>query len=447
MAIFKGFVQIDVLADNNEHTVSPIGEFSADSNTFVRDYGIHTHSEHPGITLLGLSSRNNDGDKVDTPSNVINASLEIADWIHDKARSGFIGPSKATLLNTFNSDLNNKYSLLGSGEHISLNGVWYPSSLVFSFKGNESIDRYTLWFSDVAFNNEFDESIILIVPPIENIDQFFNPRSTVESLLEQTSRSDITSRIDLARGRYPYTILRMDGFDWTDPNNEDISIKTYWNIIIYGRAGNNVDSIKEAIQAYVANTSNRSVDDWSNIFPDIFKSTEIIVAPTYFNQAVPNQQFERGIFSGISTPKDMYELLKKVSIGPGYNNNFIFDSMVSFNSLYRSVALAVVTGPENKNGFETFRKIFWDYIDVPTTHPDFMRMRKETRDFLLILTEMVEYAESLTPTSTVPVGYNRIERDGVWYIGRSNDDFLTLVVTKYSLDKILEDLDLPTDRD
>jgi hypothetical protein len=96
--------------------------------------------------------------------------------------------------------------------------------------------------------------------------------------------------------------------------------------------------------------------------------------------------------------------------------------------------LAVVGGPENRDGIDQFIERYPDYINVPTTHVDFMQMKEETRQFCLILAEMLMHAEEMTRDSGVPTGFNRLIRDDVVYIAKSFNKFLYLVVTKYSVD-------------
>lgn len=447
MSILKGFAQIASLIDNNPHSTSPVGEISADSKTFVRDYLTYNHSNWPGMLMLVMQSLDDDLIKTQPTSIQTQASLEVINWVYGQAITGAIGPAKNSFVQLFEGEFTNRFTLLNSGEHIQANGNWYPSSVSIAPIGRESDDNWTIWFADSAFSNEFDLSLLYVIPPIENLDQFFNTAPTVKALVEAVTRTEIMDHVNVVRDEDPYTILRMDAFDWVDPNDVNVKVNTYWNVIIYGRAGDNLDRVKQAIIDYVLTHSSYPVEDWAEIFPDIFRSTELILAPSFFVRGVPDQQFERGVYSAISSFQDSLALMKLVAKGTSYNDTHITNNLTNIPSLFRSTSISLVPGPENRIGYQNFRDIYWDYINVPTTHVDFVRMRETTRSFVMLLTDMLEKAEALTPSTVVPAGYNRVERDGIWYLTKSNQDLLILVVSKYSIKQISATLNLPTDKE
>lgn len=445
MSILKGFGQIATLIDNNANTTSPVGEISADSKTFVRDYLTFTHGDWPGVTLLSMQFLDDDLDVSTPTSSQTQACLELITWVHTKALSGEIGPSKNSFVQLFGGEFTGRFTLLNSGDHIQHGTNWYPTSIAVAPEGRESVDNWTIWLADSAFNNEFDASQIFVIPPIDNLDQFFNNPATVQALVNAVSRSDIMDKVYAVRGESPYTVLRMDSFDWFYPPDTAVTVETYWTVVIYGRAGDNLDRVKEAIIRHVMSNTSRTVEEWSEIFPDIFKSTELIIAPAYYNQGVPDQQFRRGVYSAISSYRDSLELMKLLAKGTGYNNTHVENSLTNIPSLYRGVSLTVVPGPENRVGYRTFRDIYRDYLNVPSTHPDFMLMNSTTRAFIDLLTDMLDKAEDLTPSTVIPTGYNRVERNGIWYLTKTNDDLLVLVATKYSVMQFANQLNLPTD--
>lgn len=445
MSIIKGFGQIFSLIDNNSHTTSPVGELSADGKSYVRDWTTHTHGNWTDCEFLSMYSVDDNLSPTTPSSSQYQALLEVISWTHAKARSGEIGPSKQSYIELFEGKFSGRFTLLDSGAAVITNSYWYPGYFSICPVGNETKDNWTCWLSDLFFRNDFDISTLFVVPPIDNIDEFFNTTSYVKNKVDSVSRTEIMRKVELVRGDYPYTVLRMDGFDWINPNDRFDKIKTYWNIVIYGRAGDNIDSVKDAIIKYVMANTSHTIDEWAEIFPDIFRSTEFIFAPTYFNQGVPDKEFERGVYSAISSVNDTVTLLKRVAKGTNYNNTHIAANATIIPSLFRSVQVGVVPGPENREGYETLRRVYHDLLNVPTTHIDFMRMSLETRNFVIALTEMLEEAEKLTPSTVVPSGYNRVNRDGIWYLAKSDRDLLLLVVTKYSVMEAAESLELPRD--
>lgn len=445
MSILKGFGQITTLIDNTANTTSTVGEISADSKTFVQDYLTFTHGDWVGVELLSMQFLDDDLQEATPVSSQTQACLELITWVHTKALSGEIGPSKNTFVQLFGGEFAGRFTLLTSGDHVQHGTNWYPASISVCPEGREAEDNWTIWLADGAFSNEFDVSKIFVIPPIDNLDQFFNNPATVQSLVNAVSRTDVMNKVYNVRGESPYTVLRMDPFDWVYPTDTAVTVETYWTVVIYGRAGDNLDRVKEAIINHVMSNTARTVEEWSEIFPDIFKSTELIIAPSYYIQGVPDQQFRRGVYSAISSYRDSLELMKLVAKGTGYNNTHVEDTMTNLPSLYRGVSLTLVPGPENRVGYRNFRDIYRDYLNVPSTHPDFMLMTDTTRTFVDLLTDMLDKAEDMTPSTVIPAGYNRVERGGIWYLTKTNDDLLILVVSKYSVMQFANQLDLPTD--
>lgn len=445
MSILKGFAEITRLIDNNPSKVAKVGELSADSKTFVKDYLTYTSVSHPGLLFLSMQSLN-DSLLTTTPSTLqTKAMLDVIGFTYAKAMSNELGSDKDSFAHRFAINFQSEFKLLSSGPQILSESKWYPSSVTFCPVGKEGIDIWTIWFADVAFNNEFDVSVLHIIPPVDNLDLFFNTPFNVQTLLDTRTPVMTMSKVDAIRGSSPYTLLRMDPFDWIDPNSGINKLKTYWTVVIYGRAGDNLDSVKEAIVKYILANSNKPVGDWADIFPDIFKSTEFIMIPNYHLQGVPDQNYERGMYSAISNYKDSLKLVERVTKGVGYTNTHIDKKLTSIPSLYRSVSVNLVPGPENRIGYRNFRDVYGDYVNVPTSHIDYMKMRVNTRAFVQTLTDMLEHAETMTPSTLVPSGYDRIEREGVWYLGKSNVDVLYLVVTKFSILKVIPSLNIPTD--
>lgn len=447
MSILKGFGQIAMLINNDPNVIPPIGELSADSRTFVKEVTEYNHSDYPGVTYLGMQSLDDALEVIQPTSEQTNICLELITWVHSKARSGEIGPSPQGFETLFNTAFDGRFTLLQAGVHVLSGTYWYPVSISVAPVGRELEDNWTIWFSDSAINNEFDVSLMYVVPPIENIDQFFNQPAVVEALVKGMSRTTIMDKVTEIRGPSPYTVLRMDDFDWYFANNPDIKIETYWTVVIYGRAGNNLDKVKEAIIEHVLANSVHPIEDWAIIFPDIFRSTEMVITPNYFVQGVPDQQFERGVYSAIRSYKDTLALANVATKGHGYTPEHILDSMTGIPSLFRSVELNIVMGPENRPGYQHFRDIYGDYINVPTTQvQDFMRMSEQTREFVMLLTDMLEKAETLTPSTVIPAGFNRVHRDGIWYLAKSTNDLLILVTTKFSVSTLAIELAIPSDQ-
>lgn len=448
MAILKTFTEYASLIDNSEDVVAVVGELSSDSKTFVRDYKTYTKPDFTGIALHVMESLGDDLLPVPANDQQQIDVMTVSRWVYSKARSGELGPSATTFAQLFETGLGANYVLLSAVTMIQdVNGHWYPGSVQFAPKGRETQDNFTAWFADERFSNEFDKFVSLVITPLDNVDGFFNTAETVRALLADVTTSDTMEKVYTARGKYPYTKLSFSPFNWVDPSNADVTIETTWTIVMYGRAGDNLDSIKEAIIEHVLGESSHTAEEWAEIFPDIFKSTEFIFSPNYFTRGIEPQAHSTGIYSGIVNMFDSVRLMIETAKGPGYEPSFIGNNAINISSNWRSLPVTGIAGPDNRDGYASLRQLHPTLLNTPSTSSDFGHMAPETREFSITITDMVRHAETLTPSSVVPSGYTRVERDGIWYLALSKPDVLLLVTSKYSVDQIATTLGIPSDVD
>lgn len=435
MQILYSFAHIGHLVDNTPDVVGPIGELSSYSMTFARDKLIYTSAEYPGLNLINFQYRNGDGVDTTLPNGDKNLILEATDWIIKQARFGNFTESIVDFQTKFLTEFTGKIDLLSSGMMVNFgNNLNCPEYVTITSNGNSETKQWMVWLSDNAFRTQCPISHISVVTPIPNLDEFFGDYVSVNDKVTPVDIQGLNDTARLLQGNYPYTDLRTWKFDWVDPNNEANKIPTYWLTIHWGDAGNNLDQAKEAIRDHILENSNRDREEWATIFPDIFTSTEFIIIPHYDLVAVPSKTRQSAIYSPTSNnAKVLYDAYRLVK-GVGYNEDHIDSVIETTSSLYRSLSISIVGGSENREDINKFSIRYPDYINVATTHVDFGYMKEETREFVLILSELLSIAESITPSSSIPRKFNRIIRDNQTFIGVNFKDFLWLVVPKYVYD-------------
>lgn len=431
----KAFAHIGPLVNNTQGVVAPVGELSAMALTFTRIKSLHTHSDFANLMLVTFSYKVDD---VPTPVSdpIAYSNLTALAWTYDRARLGAFDATKDSFQQAFILNFGSTFDLISSGEMVGFDNHYIPEYIEFAPKNQSATISWRIWFANDSFYNQFDEHEILVVPPVANIDAFFNDTQTVSDLIASIKAADLIAKADVIKGAYPYTVFRDDLFDWVDPLDRDIRIPVDWPVIVYGLAGDNLDAVKEAIRTWILANSTHTRDEWAEIFPDLFTSTEFIITPMWHRYAIPNATRDLGVFASVIPMTSVYPLVHDSCKGVGYTNAHIDEVLCMMPSLFRSVQLAVVGGPENRNGIDRLDERYPDIINVPSTHVDFMRMSEETRQFILLLNEMLDHAEELTPNSGVPQGFNRQTREGVVYLSRTFKNFLYLVVTKYSVDAL-----------
>lgn len=432
MDILYGFAHLGHLVDNAEDVVGPVGELSSYSMTFARDKLLYNDVEYPNLTLVSFQYQN-EVERLTLTNVQQTLLLSTLDWVYKQARFGNFSESIADFQAKFLTEHGGKIDLIDSGVMVNFgNNRNCPEFVTVSPPGLSNDVQWVVWLSDEAFRNQCPISHIFVIPPIMDLDRFFEDAETVYHLVTPPDMVGMNDSAEMEKGKYPHTALRTWSFDWVDPNNEDNRIPTIWLSGHYGDAGNNLDQAKEAIRDYILKNSKRGREEWAPLFPDIFTSTEFIVIPHYDLIAVPSKTRQSAIYSPTTdyatTLSDALRLVK----GVGYTPPHIESVIQTTSSLYRSLAISMVGGPENRDGINKFNARYPDYINVATTHVDFGYMQESTREFVMVLNELLMICEAATPSSTIPRKFNRIVRDDQVYIGINFDDFLWLVVPKYA---------------
>lgn len=438
MNIFKAFAHIGALSDNAPGVVAPVGELSKLSLTFVKENTLHVSADFPEETLVGFSYKEDDVVKP-VPAQTAYESLKAVNWVYIQAKLGSFTEIKDVFQQKFITQFGDTFDFIDSGRMIQFQSYWAPEYIIIAPKDKSISESWRIWFADDSFFNEYDEFEIVPVVPLIPLDQFFNDYDTVKGLIDNLQQSDLFARIQTARGIYPETYQRSDVFTWQQADNHALKIDTDWVTLVYGAAGNNLDAVKEALRDYILapGNSTHTRDEWAEIFPDIFTSTEFIITPLWQLPAIPGGDRQTGTFSGITQHKIARALCYLTCKGVKYNNAHIDEVISSVPSQYRSLMLAVVGGPENREGIDVLNEVFPDFMNVPTTHIDFGMMSETTRVWInTILDPMLMHAEEMTVNSGVPAGFNRVIRDGVVYLAKSYKKFLYLVVTQYSVNKL-----------
>lgn len=439
MYTLKGFVTIDSLIDNTVGNVSPVGELSQKSLTFSKEKGYYSNGTS-SLTLVSFYSH--DGtNNVSVPSGISSRALEMVEWIHTQADAGVFDNVLQDFIDAFlaaygtGGSVADYVDAFEAGEMVEYApGKFYPSYIRYDdVVTTGDVENIRLWLSDADFQTEYDEYELVIVPPAEPIDLFQGDYVSVQTAVNAITPVDRSQAIQTAQGVYPDTLTRTVEYEWVDVNNVANVIPTYWTIIIYGPAGNNQDIIKQAIVDWILATSvgYPNSADWEDTFPDLFKSTEFIIAPFWNDYSIPNQTVTAGVYSPTIEVGDILPYMRWACSQWAVGHVDIASTIMG--SAYKSLALGAAGGPDNRDGIIKFRNRFPQYTALPTDDVDFERMSPYTQDFITTkLIPMIVAAESMTATSDVPVGMDRLERDGKYYCASSYDNVLYLILTKES---------------
>lgn len=425
----KGFVKIKSMINNNPGFISGLGELSTYSQTFSQDIKEYESSNgvYSNYRLHVFHSVDKNGLDVTTPIVYSDSVFECTKIAHDFC-ANFVGQiTKLDIANNLNSILFGKITNIEIGDLVTSNGLTFPCSISWSLIGAEA-NTLKVWYADEHFSVEYPEYKILVVPPIDNLDDFFKPIADIKAALAARTLTRTAELIDEKKNKHPETILRMNEYTLTLANNPEYAPSTVWSTITYGVAGDNLDNIKQAIRDYCLANSSYGTSDWARIFPDIFKTTEFYLIPRWDLVAIPNKTTEKGANSPFTNPVETLTAVK--AMYPTINATHIEQNILVGVHPFMSVAFSCFGGTENKASKYKITDYFPDYIAVGTNSMDFNRMSKKTQDWSYMINNLLRIAEDGTIRSNLPINTRMITRAGITYVSQTMDGILYLVATK-----------------
>lgn len=429
----KSFCGVDLFVNNAPSADSTIGEITADALTFSKEIGVYKSATLSGYTLYNLSSKDSVTGKVPMPSYLVEEGISLCNRVvtYVVGLNGQIFPDQLIAhIQPHAAALNLSNVVIGP---IRQHGdEWIPDWIRWSSNNasagpNENI----IWFSLPALRTQYTEYEIVVVPPVDDLDAFFLSYSSVNNTINNISLADLSDRVQIARAGKPYTHLRTDIFQYINPVNSTQKVNCPWSVLIYGPAGNNIDSIKNALVDYILENSTRTVAQWTQIFPDIFKRTEFILAPHWNKYAIADREIQPGIYSPVVEYSDVVDLLYLTA--PNYSQSHIQSNASVFGHSYNSLAISVVGSIDNRESLFKFKQVFPDYIDVGSTSLDFNRMSPTTQEFSSNLATMLTIAETMNEFTEVPIGFTKLIRDNIIYVVKSVNNIQYIVASKKSV--------------
>lgn len=433
MYSLKGFIAISALEDNAVGNVAPLGELSTKGRTYTREIGKYTDEGlYPGLSLVAFTSKFTDTGSVKAPDVFVNNTLAIANWAYQEALAGRTSDSESEFISALNNEFAAEAEGVSAGPMVYDGSLWLPEFLTFTLRqtvaGVDTDNEVRVWFADEAFRNQYDEFEILVVPPIDNLDSFFGNTQDVNPLLQGQDVQSTFDKVTQVTGGDPYTLLRVEEYDWIDPFDSESKLQTNWTVVIYGKAGDNVDFIRQALTEYILANSTHTREEWLEVLPELFRVTEFIIAPLWEQYSIPNQTLQAGIYRPSGRVLNLTAKARQACVG--YPDSHVEQNVEYVNFIYKSLGLLICGGPENLGGVTRFSQQFSDFILVPTSSADFNRMSPVTQDWVMTLYEGIVEAETALEFTSLPSGYSALVRDGLLYVVFRKDNINYLIVAK-----------------
>lgn len=455
----KGFIRINDLVSNVTGEVSLLGEMSPIALSYAKEKGYYNLFDVNGIELVSMSGKL-DSVIAPVPDEVSALSIKVGKWALDNStNSGLMGevsgayPDYMAALTAYFTGVtfvDEEFAALTMGPMVTIEvplatDIMIPEWIAFTMVYDDGPSEYPatvkVWFSDLAFRNQFDEYQIEVVPPIDDLDDFFLTYSAVLALVDAYTRPVQAEKIATTIGFHPPTLTKVMMYNWNDLEDPPNLIPTPWAVVIYGLAGNNNDLIVAAIRQYILDNSTHLLGEWLLRFPDIFKTTEFTVTPMWNRYSIDNMTLQAGVHSPmVNFNQDIDEVLATM---PTYAEPHVRLHTMSGIFMYKSLSFYTVGSADNRDDQFDFTDVFDDYIAVSTDSLDFGKMSPITQGWVLFITELLQIAETMTEFSDIPFTCTRIIRSGVMYIAASYDDIQYLITSKeYFTDNVLPPEDL-----
>jgi len=436
MRIIKGFVTITDYIDNRLNTISNIGELSTLATTYSNNKGEYSHALNPEYCLVTFKTIDNTG-YISLSTNIVADIITVISVLNNYSKNNPNSSKiKSNVINTINditsivtNDL--KIGNLISVSSTNINSAHMPEWISWNTGISNTDYSIRIWLSDKAFTSQYDDYEIVIVPPVDTISDLLSTYGSAVTSINSRSISEFSDKIQIAKNQNPETFLRLLDFDFYKIITPSVNastipdkIKTNWAAIIYGRAGDTIDLIKDAIIVYIQKNlgNNFNPVDWMMRLPELFKRTEFVLFPRWDKPAVLDQNDEISLYSSLLNPNECFNFVKSIILhNSGYTEAWITGNTYIFPYDYKAITIVAVNGYNNMPEKSNLKTVYSDYIPFPSTDIEFNRMSLATRELIILLGEMLVTAEVATQYTNIPPNLRRIIRNDNLYITATLD--------------------------
>lgn len=431
MKSIRGFVTDISRVNNIAGAVSSLFELSPLSLTYSKDHGEYQHNGYPGKILNTFKVKDQDtGTSSVLGDDEVGLVFEVMEAIRDYLANHAFPYDLNDLISTISAAFADRLGNFALGDLFVAQQESFPEWFSFTTLASLASD-VRIWFRNEAFENQYTDYEIVAVPPIDALDRFFGSYAPLVAELGAITITQSIDRIQEMKDGYPETYLRVYDFNYYNPNNTAQKTPVRWGVLVYGKNGDNVDAIKDAIVAHVLTNSTHTLEEWKVIFPDIFRRTEFILYPRWDLVSIPNLTDTSSLYSTMADPVETLAFAERV--WPTVAQGFLQANLNIIPFDYKAISVVCLNGESNITGKEKIKSIYGDYIPVSTSSLDFNRMSIATRNWVLEMVELIHVAETTTEFTSVQNPIRRVIREGVLYVTSVVDNVSYLVATKSNL--------------
>lgn len=423
-----GFATISQYVNNTPGITAPVGELSTLARTYSKEKGEYVNNTIPGYRITTFSCLD-----AATQTPVVLAGNEATQAINViRACVAYVGSHSRPLdPEDFHASIQAEFYgvikdlVFGDLETQGAN----PMPTIISWTSAvDDESTFQIWTSNAAFEDQYPGFNITVVPPLTDPSLLLGGWQTAVDLINARPVDAMITDAEAARGVNPYTFLRTFRFTFVNRSNPTQFVYTNWAALVYGKAGDDIDSIKDAIVEYLVTETSRPESDWELVLPDLFKRTEFIVWPRWDKKSTTNMSPETALYSSLLDPAECIDFAEAATTF--YLDTFVRQNVNTMPVTFKAVSLVVVNGQNNVLGKKLLKELIPDYLPVASTSPDFQRMSETTKAWVNFMLPLVIAAEKASGISQLPVGMRRVRRDGKLFVGAMHNEINYLVAAR-----------------
>lgn len=440
MYLLKAFMSMPTLVDNRHDQTAPFGELTTQSKTFTRDLRQYAKTSYPDVELNVFYCVDEMNVRIEPSAAFMDKILALGQWVYTQhvTKSIPTDANKPAFINAIENEFPDITGVV-VGEILTGNQPDLNMPDYVQFKLLDGTRQYQgmVWFSNEAFDIQYDETEIFIIPPLPDINQLIDSKPAVNQKLLEQLWSTAINRIQEIRGDNPETGLLPLDLRWHDPSDTNAILITTWSAVVYGRAGMDSEAIKDAIREYIANNSD--YDKWNEIYPDLYSENEFVIIPAWNELALQPNALQVGLYSSL-VPAGTFRSIAKTFAPSGYSQSTNIETYLDANlevgsATYRALMFASMGNPNNRNEMYRLRKLYPDYMAIDSRDSDFARMAQATQEFSIKLTDALNRAYTYKPTDVLPAGYMRLIRRSYHFLAFEHNGYIHAILTKFTFDK------------
>lgn len=271
-----------------------------------------------------------------------------------------------------------------------------------------------IWLRNEAFESQFANYEITVIPPVQDLNDFFGQYASFSSVLKARTIHDFIEDVQVAKGEYPETYVRSLTMKFHNRNTAGTAAAQTtdftWGFLIYGSAGDNIDTIKDALAEYLLSNTAHTEEEWKVILPEVFERTEFLLYPRWDLISVENSTSLSSLYRSAINLSEMtsYMLAHMVpDWTPAAAQSLI--EVLPFD--YKAITAGVLPGISNNETTKSLAELFPDYLPLSTSELDFNRMSIKTRNWVVLVVNAIVVAETASEYSSIQAPYRRVKRN------------------------------------